>query len=242
MYPWRLDPPRHQTIPCPVFGRGSRSRLCVLVGVRETGWTHVLTDARARLWHRVSLVILSVVVVEGAYIRPPTQVTVQLWRVCICDVSRVRQVPDGQLRKALWGAKIAKSPPTVSYADAMDSEDKGLHKWLSNIVGRTWDDSGLITADECRTGLDFASFLGFPPRQKRPKSCRSGLGSFARRNVSRPPFLGGCAIECRLQTASFGNLQQTFPKATRRIPRWHLGRTPTTRTLFVGVVSGQCGD
>lgn len=51
-------------------------------------------------------------------------------------------MPDGQLRKALWGAKIAKSPPSVSYADAMDESDQGLYKWLSNIVGMDMEDSG----------------------------------------------------------------------------------------------------
>ncbi|KAF9223830.1 Trimethyllysine dioxygenase [Gyrodon lividus] len=35
--------------------------------------------------------------------------------------------------KALWGTKIAKSPPTVTYAEAMDDSDHGLFKWLSNI-------------------------------------------------------------------------------------------------------------
>ncbi|KAG8213355.1 hypothetical protein J3R82DRAFT_11841 [Butyriboletus roseoflavus] len=35
--------------------------------------------------------------------------------------------------RVLWGAKIAKSPPTVSYEDAMDEGDQGLYKWLSNI-------------------------------------------------------------------------------------------------------------
>ncbi|KAG9314929.1 Trimethyllysine dioxygenase [Chiua virens] len=35
--------------------------------------------------------------------------------------------------KALWGANISKSPPTVSYTEAMDESDQGLYKWLSNI-------------------------------------------------------------------------------------------------------------
>ncbi|KIJ12858.1 trimethyllysine dioxygenase [Paxillus involutus ATCC 200175] len=44
------------------------------------------------------------------------------------------QKPPAMLReKALWGAKIAKSPPTITYAEAMDGSDYGLFKWLSNI-------------------------------------------------------------------------------------------------------------
>jgi len=41
--------------------------------------------------------------------------------------------PSSLGEKALWGAKIAKSPPTVSYADAMDDKGEGLYKWLSNM-------------------------------------------------------------------------------------------------------------
>ncbi|KAL4064995.1 hypothetical protein V8B97DRAFT_1875437, partial [Scleroderma yunnanense] len=35
--------------------------------------------------------------------------------------------------KVLWGAKIAKSPPTVTYEEVMDNTDTGLYKWLSDI-------------------------------------------------------------------------------------------------------------
>lgn len=34
-------------------------------------------------------------------------------------------------RKVLWGSKIVKSPPSVTYTEVMD--DKGLHKWLRNV-------------------------------------------------------------------------------------------------------------
>ncbi|KAI0711887.1 mitochondrial protein [Cerioporus squamosus] len=35
--------------------------------------------------------------------------------------------------KILWGSKILKSPPTVTYEEAMASDDRGLYKWLSNV-------------------------------------------------------------------------------------------------------------
>lgn len=56
-------------------------------------------------------------------------------------------MPDGHLRKILWGAKIAKSHPTVSYEDTMDESDQGLYKWLSNIVRDTED--GKCATDDC---------------------------------------------------------------------------------------------
>ncbi|KAG1733660.1 Trimethyllysine dioxygenase [Suillus paluster] len=34
-------------------------------------------------------------------------------------------------RKVLWGSKIEKSPPSVTYAEAMS--DNGLYKWLTNV-------------------------------------------------------------------------------------------------------------
>ncbi|KAG2347921.1 Trimethyllysine dioxygenase [Suillus weaverae] len=34
-------------------------------------------------------------------------------------------------QKVLWGSKIEKSPPSVTYTEVMD--DKGLHKWLTNV-------------------------------------------------------------------------------------------------------------
>lgn len=36
--------------------------------------------------------------------------------------------------KVLWGAKIARSPPTITYEEAMEEGDAGLYKWLSTIV------------------------------------------------------------------------------------------------------------
>ncbi|KAF9463896.1 hypothetical protein BDZ94DRAFT_1358589 [Collybia nuda] len=35
--------------------------------------------------------------------------------------------------KVLWGSKIEKSPPTVTYEEVMHGDDRGLFKWLSNI-------------------------------------------------------------------------------------------------------------
>lgn len=37
-------------------------------------------------------------------------------------------------RKVIWGSKIEKSPPSVTYSEAMDDSDKGLYKWLANVV------------------------------------------------------------------------------------------------------------
>lgn len=47
-------------------------------------------------------------------------------------------------RKVLWGAKIEQSPPSVTYGEAMAEDDKGLFKWLSNIVS-----SALDMPDQC---------------------------------------------------------------------------------------------
>lgn len=38
-------------------------------------------------------------------------------------------------RRIEWGSKIYKSPPTVTYQEAMAEDDIGLFKWLSNVVG-----------------------------------------------------------------------------------------------------------
>ncbi|KAG7089849.1 hypothetical protein E1B28_011493 [Marasmius oreades] len=35
--------------------------------------------------------------------------------------------------KILWGSKIAQSPPTVTYEEAMSENEFGLYKWLQNI-------------------------------------------------------------------------------------------------------------
>lgn len=35
--------------------------------------------------------------------------------------------------KVLWGAKIAKSPPTITHKEVMDESERGLYKWLSII-------------------------------------------------------------------------------------------------------------
>ncbi|OAX41988.1 Trimethyllysine dioxygenase [Rhizopogon vinicolor AM-OR11-026] len=37
-------------------------------------------------------------------------------------------------RKVIWGSKIEKSPPSVTYTEVMDDGDKGLYKWLVNVV------------------------------------------------------------------------------------------------------------
>ena len=36
-------------------------------------------------------------------------------------------------RKILWGSKILQSPPTVTYEEVMDADERGLFKWLSNV-------------------------------------------------------------------------------------------------------------
>ncbi|GLB40713.1 putative protein of unknown function (DUF971) [Lyophyllum shimeji] len=40
---------------------------------------------------------------------------------------------DAEKDKVLWGKKIEKSPPTVTYEEAMSEDDRGLFKWLTNI-------------------------------------------------------------------------------------------------------------
>lgn len=37
-------------------------------------------------------------------------------------------------RKILWGSKIQQSPPAVTYEEAMAEDDRGLFKWLTNVV------------------------------------------------------------------------------------------------------------
>jgi hypothetical protein len=37
-------------------------------------------------------------------------------------------------RKILWGSKIEKSPPSVTYTEVMNDNDKGLYRWLTNVV------------------------------------------------------------------------------------------------------------
>ncbi|KAF7970828.1 hypothetical protein HWV62_22772 [Athelia sp. TMB] len=40
---------------------------------------------------------------------------------------------DNSKELVLWGSKIAQSPPSVTYEEAMSSDDRGLYKWLSKI-------------------------------------------------------------------------------------------------------------
>lgn len=40
---------------------------------------------------------------------------------------------DSVTEKILWSSKIQQSPPTVTYDEVMNGDDKGLFKWLSNI-------------------------------------------------------------------------------------------------------------
>ncbi|KAF9453445.1 Trimethyllysine dioxygenase [Macrolepiota fuliginosa MF-IS2] len=44
-------------------------------------------------------------------------------------ISRIHASPE----RTEWGAKIERSPPTVTYDEAMAEDDWGLFKWLSNI-------------------------------------------------------------------------------------------------------------
>lgn len=39
-------------------------------------------------------------------------------------------------RPILWGSKILQDPPTVTYEQAMAEDERGLFKWLSNVVSR----------------------------------------------------------------------------------------------------------
>ncbi|KAF9484366.1 Trimethyllysine dioxygenase [Pholiota conissans] len=41
--------------------------------------------------------------------------------------------PPDLAEKILWGSKIQKSPPTVTYDEVMANDDRGLYKWLTNI-------------------------------------------------------------------------------------------------------------
>ncbi|KAF7312126.1 hypothetical protein MIND_00225000 [Mycena indigotica] len=46
------------------------------------------------------------------------------------------QIPDAKVpprEKILWGSKIMNSVPTVTFEEAMAEDDRGLHKWVSNI-------------------------------------------------------------------------------------------------------------
>jgi trimethyllysine dioxygenase len=39
-----------------------------------------------------------------------------------------------KFRPILWGSKIDKAPPSVTYGEAMAKDDRGLFKWLSYVV------------------------------------------------------------------------------------------------------------
>lgn len=34
----------------------------------------------------------------------------------------------------MWGSKIQISPPTITYEEATSEDERGLFKWLSNVV------------------------------------------------------------------------------------------------------------
>lgn len=47
-------------------------------------------------------------------------------------------VSSSMSRKILWGSKIQQSPPTVTYEEAMSEDDRGLYRWLSNVVSTVY--------------------------------------------------------------------------------------------------------
>lgn len=70
---------------------------------------------------------------------------------------------DEEHRKILWGSRIQQDPPTVAYEDVMGNDDRGLYKWLSNIVREHY----LAFCIELYVSIDVFRF----------QLCRRSLGS-----------------------------------------------------------------
>lgn len=45
----------------------------------------------------------------------------------------INSIPPSITKKIEWGAKVAQYPPTITYMEAMNQDDRGLFKWLTNI-------------------------------------------------------------------------------------------------------------
>lgn len=96
-------------------------------------------------------------------------------------------------RRILWGSKIEQSPPTVTYEEATGEDDRGLFKWLSNIVmcpivlGAP--DTHVIYS---RIDSDSRSSQVSQHLQKPQKSSQKESVLFARHNVHIYPY--GCVL------------------------------------------------
>ncbi|KAH0832977.1 hypothetical protein J3R83DRAFT_11955 [Lanmaoa asiatica] len=118
--------------------------------------------------------------------------------------------------KALWGAKIAKSPPTVSYADAMDESDQGLYKWLSNID---------------RFGFCLVSGVPATPEATEELSKRIGFIRETQCKYSNLPFLVCGEIEKSIADGKFWEFTADLSKGDTAYTTMALG-AHTDNTYF----------
>lgn len=80
-------------------------------------------------------------------------------------------------RPVVWGCKIDQAPPSVTYEEAMTNDDRGLFKWLSNIVcliKLTVDGICSNFSSASRTDLDFVSSMVYHPPHRLRRSFQIG--------------------------------------------------------------------
>jgi len=119
------------------------------------------------------------------------------------------------LSKIIWGARVAQYPPTITYMEAMDQDNRGLFKWLTNIV------SWLIYSCESRWcvqdrfGFSFVS--GVPPMPEATERLVERIG-FIRETQCKHPISDQVTFwqDYQKMDAS-GTLHLTLPEVTLRI-------------------------
>ena len=134
------------------------------------------------------------------------------WHFCIIVPLLTRLA-----RLVLWGAKIAQSPPSVTYEEAISSDDRGLHKWLSKIVSPSCPVSNyaqeLIGFAKDRFGFCFVS--GVPATTEATEELAKRI-SFIRETQCMVPPLRSLVLKLTCQQmGSSGTSPPISPKVTR---------------------------
>ena len=84
---------------------------------------------------RSTYVVLPLDLAQTAFLRSViTSTPDSCTRVSMIILHLVQCTNEEEYRKILWGSRIQQDPPTVAYEDVMGNDDRGLYKWLSNIV------------------------------------------------------------------------------------------------------------
>ncbi|KAF5359286.1 hypothetical protein D9756_003329 [Leucocoprinus leucothites] len=121
------------------------------------------------------------------------------------------------IEKVEWGTKIAQSPPTVTYSEAMDQDDRGLFKWLTDID---------------QFGFSFIS--GVPPTPEATEKLVERIGFI--RETQSPSFLRKQNCECPLTPFTADRPRWTSTISPPFPHRWQWGATLLADGFYVASI------